>query len=664
MNTCAVDSHTDRHAEGQKTDRAQQLADCRNQLRQWPDRAALYCQLASLLLADGNGLAADRACAQALRIDPAHAPAWAQRSAIALANGQPAIAQDYQWQALELDPTLVSAQDHLHLGNTLANSGQFSLAQQCYEWAIQQQPTSLEAHLNLAWIAQRSGDITAEFTIYQQAINCGCSDPKLYRRLADCWARQGKIYYLDHHYLEAANAYQNAIQWNDQQSNYWSDLGCALVRSGQYLIAEAAHQQAIALNPQSANHYYNLGNFYWKTSDLDRAIAAFQNAIQIDPQDAKSHWNFSHVLLESGDLIQGFREYEWRWSTVQPPPMLQNPLWQGESLHHKTILLQAEQGLGDSLQFIRYANQLANQGARVWFSGPKPLSRLIAQMPEIDRVLLIPEPGQWIAGVDVRSPLLSLPHLLQTTLETIPKNVPYLKVNASDLEFGAESNLMAQNLRLNPQVLNVGIVWASGYRVEDGLHDIYLDKSAHFWDFLTAFDHPQVQLYSLQVGKNAGDLLDYFYQYNVDQSNADHSGVNQSNADQSNVYQSNPSQSDANQKSDRPISHSVNHSVIDCSPWIQDFADTAAICDRLDLIISVDTSVAHLAGGLGKPTWVLLPARSDWRWLRDRDDSPWYPTMRLFRQTTPGDWSEPLDRARQALLQVVQSHWQSHLQSH
>lgn len=613
MNFCAVDSGLER----QQFDQAQQLAACRNQLRQCPDRAALYCQLAALLLADGNGSAADRACAQALQIDPSYAPAWAQRSAIALAAGQPAIAQRYQWQALELDPTLIAAPEHLQLGNTLANSGQLALAQRCYEWAIQQQPTLLEAHLNLGWIAQQNDDRSTEIAIYQRAIDWGCCDPKLHRRLADCWARQGKQHYADRQYLAAAQAYQQAIQLNSQQSDYWSDLGCVLGRLEQYANAEAAHQRAIALNPDSADHHYNLGNFYWKTSDHDRAIVAFQRAIQLAPQDAKSHWNLSHVLLESGDLCRGFQEYEWRWTVVQAPPVLPHPQWQGESLQNKTILLQAEQGLGDSLQFIRYANVLAARGARVWFSSPETLHRLMAQVAGIDRVIPIPEPGQWIPGVDVRSPLLSLPYWLQTTLETIPQTVPYLRVTGSGLIL---HELPGKGLESAP-VLKVGIVWASGYRIEEDLHDIYLDKSASFSEFLTAFDHPQVQLYSLQVGKNAADLDQQHHQKN-------------------------------HQKIHRP--------VIDCSPWIQDFADTAAICDRLDLIISVDTSVAHLAGGLGKPTWVLLPARSDWRWLRDRDDSPWYPTLRLFRQTTPGDWSEPLDRARRALLQAIASESLAH----
>lgn len=575
------------------------IAKWRDRLCHTPNAAEFYQQLAMDFWAAGQLAAADRALAQALKLAPDRASFWVQRSALAHQLGNIQRAATDQWRALELNPQLVSSRDHLQLGNQLAQQGKLAQARQCYEWAIAQDHQCWEAYFNWGWVAQKSQDFAAEVQAYQRAIAQGCPDARLPDRLAQAWARLGKAAYLDRAYDQSIQAYQNALSLNSQQASYWSDLGCALTAVGQWSEAETAHQKAIALDPQTANYYYNLGNFYWKKADYFQAISAFQNAIQCNLQDAKSHWNLSHILLALGQFTEGFREYEWRWATVQPPPKLPHPQWQGESLHGRTILLQAEQGLGDSLQFIRYANLLASSGASVWFSGPAVLHRLFAQLPAIDRVLPVLEPGQILPGVDYRSPLLSLPHQCKTDWATIPNQIPYLTVDPA-------WPLPPPFKELPAKPKKIGIVWASGYRVEDELHDIYLDKSLPCELLLKALQEFPVMLYSLQVGKNAQDYQPLMGQF-------------------------------------------PDLNLVDCSPWIQDFADTAAICQQLDLLISVDTSVVHLAGGLGKPTWVLLPARCDWRWLLDRPDSPWYPTMRLFRQAKPGDWSEPLQQVRSAL---------------
>jgi tetratricopeptide (TPR) repeat protein len=578
------------------------LRDCRDRLRQSPHAAPLYCELSALLLNQGQLNAAQRAIEQALALDDHLATAWQQRSAIAEAMGEPVMAFTYQFQALDCHPETVTCEHYFQLGNRCAQAQVFGLARQAYDQAIARNPDYLEAYLNAAWTAQQVDDPATELAYYQRAIAQGLSDQRLSQRIARAWAKIGKHHYQQQEDAAAVHAYQQAIKFDPEQADHWSDLGCVLSRLNRDRMAEIAHQRAIALQPSNANHHYNLGNHYWRSGQLAAAIQAFNCAIQINPHDSKLHWNLSHVLLEIGDLIRGFEEYEWRWSVVQAPPNIACPLWQGEPLEGRTILLQAEQGLGDSLQFIRYASLLADRGATVWFSGPQPLHRLFAAIPAINRILPPSELESWISKIDVRSPLMSLPRHCKTTLDSIPNTVPYLTL---DPQWSSSSDVIAA-IKFDPAMVKIGIVWASGYRPEEVLHNTYLEKSATLTDFVQALSRSYVQLYSLQVGENAQDL------------------------------------SQLPPAPDQAL-------PIDCSPWIRDFADTATICDRLDLIVSVDTSVAHLAGGLGKPTWVLLPKRADWRWLRDRPDSPWYPTMRLFRQPQAGDWSQPLQAISQAL---------------
>lgn len=580
------------------------LSDCRDRLRQSPNAALLYCELSQLLCQQGQIKAADRAIRQALTLDRTLSLAWHQRSLIARAMGNQQAASEYEFQAFSCYTEPISDQQYFQLGNYLAQAQSFELACQAYELAITQNSQHLEAYLNAAWIAQQMADYVAELAYYQRAIAQGLYDSRLSQRTARAWAKIGKRHYQQQQDQTAIAAYQQAIRLDPEQADYWSDLGCVLSRLDRIQAAKTAHQRAIDSQPTNPNHYYNLGNHYWRSGQQSAAIQAFDRAIQLNPQDSKHHWNLSHVLLETGDFQRGFAEYEWRWSVVQQPLPIARPLWQGESLAGRTILLQAEQGLGDSLQFIRYAVLLAERGARVWFSGPRSLHRLVAGMPAVDRVLSDYDLELSVTEIDARSPLMSLPKLLGTTIDTIPNQVPYLPVSPEI----AETVSSKFPIDFDRRLVKVGIVWASGYRPEEVLHNTYLDKSATLSALVQTLSRSNVQLYSLQVGENVRDLS-------------------------------------------APAPQSYCSLPIDCSPWITDFADTAAICDRLDLIVSVDTSVAHLAAGLGKPTWVLLPRRADWRWLLDRTDSPWYPTMRLFRQTKMGDWSNPLQAISQALDQ-------------
>ncbi|NJL56265.1 tetratricopeptide repeat protein [bacterium] len=332
---------------------------------------------------------------------------------------------------------------------------------------------------------------------------------------------------------------------------------------------------------------------------MEQAITAYQTAIQLKPDFAEAHVHLAQSLLLSGDLQNGFAEYEWRWAMIAPYAFSQ-PVWDGSSLAEKTILVWIEAGFGDIIQFIRYIPLVKAYRGQVFVSCRTTLKRLLETMDEIDRLIL---EGETLPEFDVHVPLMSIPQIVGTTLETIPAHIPYL------------SPPVECRFKLKPlpdTTLNVGIVWASGYKTVEGVITKITNRmllanqklrSCPLSMFVKLLEIPGISFYSLQVGENIADLAAL--------------------GDTSKLQ--------------------------DLSTHIQDFADTAALIGQMDLVISVDTAAAHLAGALGKPAWVLLPVGTDWRWLLDRNDSPWYPTMRLFRQRSPGDWEEVLDRVAEAL---------------
>jgi hypothetical protein len=325
------------------------------------------------------------------------------------------------------------------------------------------------------------------------------------------------------------------------------------------------------VQPDRAETHYNLGVAVGRQDRYADAVACYGRALALKPDYAQAHFNRAHALLLTGELDEGWQEYEWRFAVARYDRGFDQPLWSGEPLAGRSILLHAEQGFGDTLQFVRYVPAVAERGGRVVLEVPKqlvPLARTVAGTSEVVAT------GDPLPTFDCHCPLLSLPRAFKTNLATIPDSVPYLSVSAEASAAWAERIAPASGLR-------VGIVWA-GTTV--GAIDLRLLQP--LWEV------PGISWFSLQVGDQSGDisLLD---------------GVK----------------------------------IADLSLWLTDFAETAAAVCQLDLVISVDTSVAHLAGALGRPVWITLPCWPDWRWQIERADSPWYPTARLFRQKKAGDWS-------------------------
>lgn len=346
-------------------------------------------------------------------------------------------------------------------------------------------------------------------------------------------------------------------------------------------------------NPTLIETYRVLGTAHFNAGRITEAIHAHEQLLAIRPQDADAHMftAICHLLL--GDFQRGWPEYEWRFKTrFMAAPFCAKPDWMGESLQNKIILVEAEQGHGDAIQFVRYLRFLKTEGAKVILGCQPALYRLMAGCAAADLVL---RQGDLAPAFDVVTPLLSLPGIFKTTLETLPAEIPYLQAPS-----GSGMQAIAAINRY-PGIFRAGLVWAGGaHNPNDRLRSLKLDQ------FSDLFRIAGTKFFSLQKSDAVTQL------------------------------------------------GSIPPGIItDLGPYLGDFADTAAAIQELDLVISVDTAVAHLAGALGKPVWTLIPFVPDWRWMLNREDSPWYPTMRLFRQPTPGDWASVISHVSEELKSLV-----------
>ncbi|MGE0746123.1 MAG: tetratricopeptide repeat protein [Rhodospirillales bacterium] len=449
------------------------------------------------------------------------------------------------------------------------------------------------------------GDIDAAARLCRHILTKNANHPDALRILGVIEMQRGDV-------ARAVTRLRRAVQLRPRDALTRCDFGVALERAGQTDDAARAYRDAIACDPDCAPAWCNLGDVLAARGDTDAAIDAYSRAIALTPAYAQAHANLGLALVEAGrtaealsacraalaiapdmlgprftaaqiellhgDFVNGFADYEVRWrlpSLAHRVARYHEPLWDGGPLDGRTILLHDEQGLGDALQFIRYAPRVAARGGRVVVSCDGALVRLVATA---DGVAAVAARDTETEPCAVRAPLLSLPRLFATTVATVPADVPYLAVPAQARAPAA--------LRDAPgDALKVGIVWAGNpAHARDRVRSCAPDR------FLALAGLPGVRLYSLQVGAAAAALA------------------------------------------------GAGDAVTDLGRGFADFADTAAAVAALDLVITIDSAVAHLAGALARPVWILLPFAPDWRWMTGRDDTPWYPTARLFRQPAPGDW--------------------------
>jgi Flp pilus assembly protein TadD len=515
---------------------------------------------------------------QILAHRPQHADVLNMLGAIAGQSGQPEKAANLIRQSIALKPDVAEAYNNLAI--VLMDMGQLDEAISNWRQALSLKPDIPGTHSNLGNALRERGEIDEAIATCRKAIRLAPEHAAAHNNLGLALKDKGL---LD----DAIVAYRQAIALSPSYAEAHHNLGNALMDKGLLDAAIAESREATALKPDLPEAWMSLGNALADQGSLEQSIHAFRQARQalaLKADQADARHNLALMLLARGDFEEGWAEHEWRYPSARRN--FKQPRWDGGLLEGQTILLHAEQGLGDTLQFIRYAPMVAKRGGRIIVECQRELQRLIQGM---DANFQVVARGERLPEFDLHCPLLSLPFIFKTTLESIPHTVPYLMPDQN------LQQLWRQRLNASGDGTKIGLVWAGNpEHKKDRARSIPADRLAPLAQLQGA------TFFSLQKGPA--------------------------------------------QQQEIPELR-----LIQLSPELQDFADTAAAISLMDLIISVDTSVAHLAGALGKAVWVMLPYSADWRWLQKREDSPWYPTMRLFRQPARGDWKSVLRQLVSAL---------------
>jgi tetratricopeptide (TPR) repeat protein len=536
-------------------------------------------------------------------------------------------------QASELDSAIAayrrctklasdSAQPHAELGMVLTRSCKNAEAATSLARAVELAPESSEFSFHLGVALGNCGESDRAIAAYQRAIELNPQMPESYANLGVLLRSIGK--------REAALiAYGRALDLNPDCAEVHCNLGVALAEVDRMDEAMQCYERALAINPEFVNAHYNLANAWRKADEHEKAIETYRHAIDLKPdfvqafsnmamsfndlgQDdlalraydravelrpdwAEARWNRSLTQLLLGNFERGWAEFDCR-NQIDPPSSREFPgkRWDGESLAGKTILFNYEMGLGDSINFVRYIPLVAPGAARVILEIQEPLRELCESIPGVDEVVCLQRDEPFLK-YDVHCSLMRLPQLFRSDPATMPRTVPYLKPSE------ARAKKWSRKVGPRSENLRVGLVWAGSPEHQNDRH-----RSI-----------PLASLASLATVHN----IDFF------------------------ALQRGPASAQAN---DPPRGMRLANIATD----FDNLADTAAAIEQLDLVISVDTSVAHLAGALGTPVWVLLAFVPDWRWMLGRSDTPWYPQMRLFRQPRRGDWATPIRRITEELVEL------------
>jgi tetratricopeptide (TPR) repeat protein len=476
-----------------------------------------------------------------------------------------------------------------HQADMLRASGKLAEAIAAYRQVVEQHPDFFEARNNLGLALRSFGQLPQAVEAHLSAIKLRSTDHR-------AWNNLGVAYSAMEDPAAAIIAYNRAIDLQPDYASAFHNLGKALATIDRFDEAIVSFRRAIECKPDFAAALGDLSNALKHEGKLDEALIAARRAVDLKPDSADAHCRYGLMLLRTGELQRGWAEYEWRYSRSVPWSFPQ-PRWNGDDLRGRSLLLHADQGLGDSAQFVRYAPLIAASGGRVLLRCQRQLVRLLKNIPGVQQTFSEDDP---LPDFDLHCPLISLPVAFETSLETIPSTGPYLRPNSSIVR--------AWSTRIDERDtrLKVGLVWAGHPSHSNDRH-----RSTALSSFapLSAFqkDASDIAFYSLQVGLASAEAAT-------------------------------PPQ---------------GMQLIDLTNHITDFADTAALIEHLDLVIAVDTSTAHVAAAMGKPVWLVLPFVAEWRWLIDRANTPWYPTMRLFRQPKLHDWEGAIAQLLGPLRELV-----------
>jgi len=520
---------------------------------------------------------------QTLRIQPDHVEAHYNKgyTLFLLERLDEAVASCHETIRLKDD----HANAYHNLGAALHKLQRWDEALENYSFAIQFNPNNAHTHY-------QRGNLFKECERYEEALSDYSTALSIQPKQANIYNDQGSVLMALEQLNEALVCFDTALTIEPDFACVHYNRANLLAKMERYEEALESYARAIFIQPNYAEAYTNQGNVLNTLDRLNEALQSYDCAIHLDPKCIEAHWNASLIRLSIGDFERGWKHYEWRWKNMSLPfsrhkRHFDQPLWLGDqTLQNKTILLHAEQGLGDTLQFCRYIPYVKQLGCNILLEIQAPLLPFFKNLENVDQVFV---QGDSLPDFDFHTPFMSLPLAFNTTLESIPANIPYLKADPHKVVYW-EKKLG----RLATP--HIGLVWAGNLA-----HVNDMNRSIPLSYFSTLFEANREYI-SLQK-----DIREY----------------------------------DKKHLKSLPIHH-FDHEL-------KDFSDTAALIMCLDLVITADTAVAHLAGALGKPVWILLPHVSDWRWLRNRDDSPWYPSACLFRQQTQGDWPAVLTRVAEAL---------------
>ncbi|HVX16307.1 MAG TPA: tetratricopeptide repeat protein [Pirellulales bacterium] len=494
-------------------------------------------------------------------------------------------------QAAELEPR--EPEGHFHVANALLQQEQWAEAEAAYRKCLALKPDHVEALVNLGFALGEQQKLDEAEVCYRQALGIKPEVPEIHQNLGNVLRDRGQ---LD----EAVTCYQRALELRPDYSKAHVNLGVAFIGRGEPEAAIKHLKRGVELQSDFAEAFNSLGAAVSVLRRFDEAHGYYARALELKPDYADAHWNRSLLWLLQGDFARGWPAYEWRWRCPRtlPKPSYTEPVWDGSSLAGRTILLFGEQGLGDTLQFVRYAPIVKAYGGRVIVQCQRSLLPIVASCPDIDQLVALGEPPP---NFDVQAALMSLPLLLGGGAHSIPAAVPYLAAKAELVEHWRRQLAPLAGFR-------VGIVWQGNSRYPWDRH-----RSTKLADFEPLARVPGVQLVSLQKGPGSEQI----------------GGAEGKAA----------------------------FDVVSFGGLLDEqagpFMDTAAIIANLDLVVTVDTAVGHLAGAMAAPVWTALNYSGDWRWLLDRDDSIWYPTVRLFRQRRPGDWADVFQRMADELQELV-----------
>lgn len=557
---------------------------------------------------------------EACEFDPEFADAYSNLGAVLrrLGDIEGAIAQFEE--AIRVRPDFAAA--YYNLGNAYGLKDDKTAAVEAYRAAITHRSDYAEAWNNLARLLNDGGHHEEALEACLEGLQSAPDNPHLRNNTGNAYQGLGQ-------YPNAIEQYRFAIENAPNMSEAYSNLGIVLKEAGEFEASVAIHRKAVELAPQDIGALNNMGTGEQSSGLLDEAVRTFERALALDkdavvtkinlatalmerneidraiplfeevvetasfgdetPEHALAHKNLGLSLMLRGEFDIGAKHYAWRWATREFTPRdLPSPVWAGEELDGETIFVHWEQGFGDAIQFARFAAQIRDRGGRPILEAPAPLAPLLKTAKGIEEIII---EGMTPPETDLHIPMFDLLGALSVSSQNLPGTIPYLEVNPDRGERWSDRIPETGRLR-------VGLVWAGR-----PTHRNDRNRSLPLEAMLPLLRQTDVDFYALQVGERASDIA----------------------------------------------ATGLTNDLIDLSPRLTDFAETAAALDQLDLLISVDTSVVHVAGAINRPAWVLIPYAPDWRWGLESDTSPWYPSVRLFRQPKSGDWETVLENIAKAL---------------